>query len=330
MIKKLYIYHTKNMIFLNRAAIENIVSLEEVMDSVENAFLAYENNNFVMPDRIHVNNKENTLLYMPCFTDEIFGTKSLTLFPKNSQIGKPVIDGFMTLNDPNTGEPLAMIDGKTLTELRTGAVGGVGAKHLSEKDSSTLGLIGAGVQGFQQILFISKVRPIKKVKIYGSNIEKLKDFSNRLKKKIDIEVVICRSVEEVLDGTDIMITATSSANPVLPNKAELLKGKTFIGIGSYKPTMREFPKEIYSLLDKIYTDTYFAKEESGDLCYPLSEGLIKEEQIHTIGSFLNSEEKKIDETVFFKSVGMALLDLYVAKTIYEKAVQLNIGQKINI
>jgi ornithine cyclodeaminase/alanine dehydrogenase-like protein (mu-crystallin family) len=318
------------MIFLNRAAIENIVSLEEVMGSVENAFLAYENNNFVMPDRIHVNNKENTLLYMPCFTDEIFGTKSLTLFPKNSQIGKPVIDGFMTLNDPNTGEPLAMIDGKTLTELRTGAVGGVGAKHLSERDSSTLGLIGAGVQGFQQILFISKVRPIKKVKIYGLNIEKLKKFSNRLKKKIDIEVVICRSVEEVLDGTDIVITATSSENPVLPNKAQLLKGKTFIGIGSYKPTMREFPKEIYSLLDKIYTDTYFAKEESGDLSYPLSEGLIKEEQIHTIGSFLGSKEKKIDETVFFKSVGMALLDLYVAKTIYEKAVQLNIGQKINI
>jgi len=318
------------MIFLNRAAIEKIISLEEVMDSVENAFLAYEDNKFDMPDRIHVNNKENTLLYMPCFTNEIFGTKSLTIFPENSQVGKPVIDGFMTLNDPNTGEPLAMIDGKTLTEVRTGAVGGVGAKYLSEMNSSTLGLIGTGVQGFQQILFISKVRPIKKVKIYGSNIEKLKDFSNRLKKKIDVEVVICSSVEEILEGTDIVVTATSSDNPVLPNKAELLKGKTFIAIGSYKPTMRELPREIYPLVDKIYTDTYFAKEESGDLCYPLSEGLIKEEQIHTIGSFLKDKEKKIDETVFFKSVGMALLDLYVAKAIYEKAIHLNIGQKINI
>lgn len=328
MIKNKYLSY-RNMIFLNRAAIENMISLEEVMDSVEEAFLAYEDNNFQMPDRIHVNNKENTLLYMPCFTDEIFGTKSLTIFPKNSQIGKPVIDGFMTLNDPDTGEPLAMIDGKTLTEVRTGAVGGVGAKHLSEINSSTLGVIGAGVQGFQQILFISKVRPIKKVKIYGRNMEKLKDFSSRLKNKIDVEVVICSSVEEVLEGTDIVVTATSSDNPVLPNKAELLKGKTFIGIGSYKPTMREFPKDIYSLVDKIYTDTYFAKEESGDLCYPLSEGLIKEEQIHTIGSFLKDKEKN-EETVFFKSVGMALLDLYVAKTIYEKAVQLNIGQKINI
>lgn len=329
MIKNKYLSY-RNMIFLNRTAIENIISLEEVMVGVENAFLAYENNDFEMPDRIHVNSKENTLLYMPCFTDEIFGTKSLTIFPKNSQIDKPVIDGFMTLNDPNTGEALAMIDAKTLTELRTGAVGGVGAKYLSKIDSSTLGLIGTGVQGFQQVLFISKVRPIKKVKIYGSNKKKLKDFSNRLKKKIDIEVVICNSAEEVLKETHIVITATSSDNPVLPDKVELLEGKTYIAIGSYKPTMRELPKGIYSLINKIYTDTYFAKEESGDLCYPLSEGLIKEEQIHTIGSFLKDKEKKIDETVFFKSVGMALLDLYVAKIIYEKAIQLNIGQKIDL
>ena len=63
---------------------------------------------------------------------------------------------------------------------------------------------------------------------------------------------------------------------------------------------------------------------------PQSEGLIKEEQIHTIGSFINKKEKKMDETIFFKSVGMALLDLYVAKTIYEKAIELNVGQKIEI
>lgn len=318
------------MIFLNRETIEKIISLEETMDSVEDAFLAYESNNFKMPDRIHVNNNENTLLYMPCFTTKIFGTKSLTIFPKNSEVGKPVIDGFMTLNDPITGEPLAMIDGKTLTEIRTGAVGGVGAKHLSKIDSSTLGVIGAGVQGFQQILFISKVRPIKKVKIYGSNIEKLEDFSNRLRKKIDADIVICGSVEEVLEGTDIVVTATSSDNPVLPNRPEFLKGKTFIAIGSYKPNMRELPKEIYPLVNKIYTDTYFAKEESGDLCYPLSENLIEEKQIYTIGSLLKNKEEKIDETVIFKSVGMALLDLYVAKTIYEKAIQLNIGQKIKL
>ncbi len=117
------------MIVINENLIKKVISFEEIMESLEEAFLIYESGNFSMPDRIHVENKKNTLLYMPCFTDEIFGTKSLTIFPENSKVNKPVIDGFMTLHDPATGSPLAIIDGKILTALRTGGVGGVGCRY---------------------------------------------------------------------------------------------------------------------------------------------------------------------------------------------------------
>jgi len=311
------------MIIINENIIKKVISFDEIMASLEDAFLTYESGNFSMPDRIHVDNKENTLLYMPCFTDEIFGTKSLTIFPENSRINKPVIDGFMTLHDPDTGSPLAIIDGKILTALRTGGVGGAAARLLSSKGSSVLGIVGAGVQGIYQTLFISKVRPIKKVKVYDSNKKNLKIFIQSIKEELPyMEVVVCAATEELLEESHIVVTATNAEKPVLPGKTELLKGRLFVGIGSYKPSMREFPEEIYPLLDKIYTDTYFACEESGDLAYPLENKLITREQVSTIGTAIGSKGNISDETVLFKSVGMALLDLFVAKTIYQKVISL--------
>jgi len=137
-----------------------------------------------------------------------------------------------------------------------------------------------------------------------------------------MEVVVCAATEELLEESHIVVTATNAEKPVLPGKTELLKGRLFVGIGSYKPSMREFPEEIYPLLDKIYTDTYFACEESGDLAYPLENKLITREQISTIGTAIGSKGNISDETVLFKSVGMALLDLFVAKTIYQKVISL--------
>jgi ornithine cyclodeaminase/alanine dehydrogenase-like protein (mu-crystallin family) len=311
------------MIVINENLIRKVISFEEIMASLEEAFLIYESGNFSMPDRIHVENKKNTLLYMPCFTDEIFGTKSLTIFPENSKVNKPVIDGFMTLHDPATGSPLAIIDGKILTALRTGGVGGVGCRYLSDENASVLGIIGAGVQGIYQTIFISKVRPIKKVRIFDLNTDTIKTFVKFVKEELPhLEIVICDTTEEVLTGADIVVTATNSNKPVLPNKTQLLKGKLFIGIGSYKPSMREFPDKLYPLLNKVYTDTTFACEESGDLHYPLKNNLITSDQISTIGSIIAKKTKILDETMFFKSVGMALLDLLVAKAIYQKVIGL--------
>lgn len=312
------------MIIINETLIKKVISFEEIMASLEEAFLTYESGNFSMPDRIHVENKGNTLLYMPCFTDEIFGTKSLTIFPENSRAGKPVIDGFMTLHDSDTGSPLAIVDGKILTALRTGAVGGVGSKYLSGETASVLGVIGAGVQGIYQTLFISKVRPIKKVKVFDLNETALKRFIESVNEKLPyLEIVICDTAEDILTEAHIVVTATNSNKPVLPGKPDLLKGKLFIGIGSYKPGMREYPDEIYPLLDEVYTDTYFACEESGDLLYPLENNLISSEQISTIGSVIAKDGEAPGGTQFFKSVGMALLDLFVAKKIYQKVISLN-------
>ena len=104
---------------------------------------------------------------MPCYTEKSLGTKMLTIFPENSKLGLPSIDGLVILNDLETGKTLSVMDGQTVTAFRTGAVGGVGIRHLSRKDCHTVGIIGAGVQGFHLALYACAARDIHTVYIYN-------------------------------------------------------------------------------------------------------------------------------------------------------------------
>ncbi|MEY8304037.1 ornithine cyclodeaminase family protein [Anaerosalibacter bizertensis] len=322
------------MLYLNEKDINKCITLNEIMDEIEKTFILYEKNKFYMPDRIHVDYKNKTILYMPCFLENIFGTKFLTVFPENRKKSRPVIDGLMLLNDYDTGETISILDGKTLTALRTGAVGGTGIRHITPKYVKTVGLVGAGVQGFNQLRFACEARDIEKIIVFDLFREKLPDFIQKVKEQISgVEVVSAENTEELLKESDIVITTTTSNEPVFPNKKELFKGKHFIGIGSYKPNMREYPDALISVLNKVYIDTEFAKEETGDLSNPLERGLLKDNQIETLGNYILYEKNKeeiIKGTTWFKSVGMALFDIVVAQLIYNKAKEKGIGQEIEL
>lgn len=323
------------MLYLNAKDIISSITFKEVMETIEEAYKLYENNAFDAPSRIHIDHGDTkTLLFMPCFTENIFGTKILTYFPENPKVGKPVLDGLMLLNDIDTGEPLCIMDGKALTMVRTGAVGGVGVKHTTPKDVKTLGLIGTGVQGFYQILYACEARDFKKIYISDRSKDKAEDFKKRLQKELkDIEIIVADTVEQMVKNSEVIITATTSNKPVLPDDPELLKGKHFIGIGSYKPFMREFPDAISKVVDNVFIDTEFAKEESGDLCIPTENGILDESKIKTFGDYLlncNNKEEIIKGTTLYKSVGMALFDITASRLIYEKAKAKGIGQNIEL
>jgi ornithine cyclodeaminase/alanine dehydrogenase-like protein (mu-crystallin family) len=117
----------------------------------------------------------------------------------------------------------------------------------------------------------------------------------------------------------------------VPDNPDLLRGKCFVAIGSYKPQMREMPNAIWKLVDNVFTELPFAMEESGDLSQPLADGLLRKEQVKYIGEWLLQKERplpKPGETTYFKSVGMGLIDLNVAQLIYNEALKFGIGQKV--
>ncbi len=320
------------MIYLTEEDILNAASVDEMLDTIEASLHLYEKKEFHMPQRLHVDHQDDVLLLMPCFTKDYFGTKVVTLFPGNPAKNVPVLNGIMVLNDAQTGVPVALLDGPALTASRTAAVGAVSIRHLAPGDAHAVGIIGAGVQGFYQARAACSARQITDVYVYDLYPEKASALKDKLSQALpDVKVHHAASVEDLLERTQVVITATTALNPVLPEDEGLLAGKHFVGIGSYKPEVREFPRALFNLIDAVFIDTEHALEESGDIIVPLRNGWIEREQVSTLGRFLTdgkARSRAKEETTFFKSVGMALFDVCASKLIYENAIQKRLGQKI--
>ena len=320
------------MIYLTEDDILKAASVEEMLDAIEASMRLYEAGAFHMPQRMHVDREDNVLLLMPCFLDDYFATKVVTLFPDNAAGKVPVLNGIVILNDAENGLPLALLDGPALTAVRTAAVGAVSIRHLAPEDANAVGMIGAGVQGFHQVRAACSAIPVTDVFILDLYPEKASALQDKLSQTLGgVTVHRADRVEDLLERTQVVITATTSLNPVLPEDEKLLAGKHFVGIGSYKPDVREFPRALFNLLDSVFVDTDHALEESGDLIVPLQNGWLRRDQVSTLGRFLAEGKPPARgkrETTFFKSVGMALFDVCASKLIYENATQKGLGQKI--
>ena len=322
------------MIFLSEKDILQAVTVAQVLDTVEQAMLLYETKDFLMPQRMHIDHGDNVLLLMPCFTKDSFATKLVTLFPDNPRMNLPVLNGLVVLNDIKTGAPVALLNGSVLTALRTGAVGGVSIRHLAPENTHAFGIIGAGVQGFYQAWLASAAKNLTDIYVYDVDSAKSTALIERLSMVMpNANLHAAKTVHELLANVQSVTTATTSANPVLPENDKLLRGRHFVGIGSYQPHVREFPGTLYTLIENIYIDTEDALEESGDIIAPLKNGWITREQIKTLGGYISQTRttpKTRDETTFFKSVGMALFDVCVSKLVYDKAVKKGLGAEINL
>ena len=178
------------MIVLSKEQIEEMVDPDQMMDQIEEAYRIYGSGEFYMPPRPTVEHENKQLMYMPCYTKDIIGTKILSIFPENSKLGLPSIDGIVLLNDYTTGAPLAVMDGQSVTAWRTGAVGGVGIRHLSRKDCRTVGIIGAGMQGFHQAVYACAARDIHTVYVFNHSDRDLTDYLERLKKAKPYSIVV--------------------------------------------------------------------------------------------------------------------------------------------
>ena len=119
------------MLFLSEQEMWQSITLEDVMDAIEDAYAIQKSGNYKMPDRFIAQRDKNMMLYMPCFLDSVIGTKMLSEFPDNPSLGIPYLNGLMILNNAKTGLPKAIMNGSALTAMRTGAVGGVALRYLA-------------------------------------------------------------------------------------------------------------------------------------------------------------------------------------------------------
>ncbi|MFD1039778.1 ornithine cyclodeaminase family protein [Virgibacillus byunsanensis] len=320
------------MLYLGKKDILEAVTMSDVIDAIDASYEIYQSNQFQMPPRMQVKDNDNTLLLMPCITDKAIGTKLVTSFPHNSD--HPVLHGLVILNSQENGEIMALMDGSFITGFRTGAIGGSAIRHLSNKDASKIAIIGTGVQGLYQVIAACTERQITDIYLYNRSADKIPSFINSLREWIEDSIRIHPkdSAEEAVIHAEIIITATTSKVPVLPDKPELLANRLIIGVGSFQPAMREFPRSLYQSADYIFIDTVDAIAESGDIATPLSNNWISQETVLTMASYIAAKSEfnfQDNKTVVFKSTGMALFDVAVANLIYQLATEKEVGIDLN-
>lgn len=318
------------MRILNAQQIDQLVSMPDLVDVIDQAYIAQARDEYLMPQRMHVSKDENTLLLMPCFADASFSTKLVTVFPNNGALDKPPIYGQVVLNDGTTGQAIALIAGDRLTALRTGAVGACAIRWL-KADTHSIGIIGAGVQGYYQAMFAIENFDISELYIFDTSTARALATIKLLGDKYpNTKLIHSPTTDHLLTHSTTIITATTSTEPVFSNKPRLMIDRTFISIGSFRPNMREFPEVLFRLMSNYYVDTEAAKNETGDLVTPLSNGWIEERQIAPFCQLVAKKQEPIEPFVkVFKSVGMALFDLYVAKYIYNRSIAQEIGTEID-
>lgn len=262
------------MLYLNGNDIMRAITLEEVMTAVADAYILFDKGTCHVPDRAFYAHEGNKMIYMPCFAPDALITKILSFFPENYKKGKPTLDGVVLWKDPESGKILSIMDAKKITALRTAAAGGLAIRYLSNPAAKALGIVGSGMQGLHLALFASTVRDIERVYLYDTYRKEADSFAANLEKMLgrSMPCTLCKDTSELLKNSEIVITATTSTEPVLPGDATLLADKCFVGVGSYSPSMREYPAAIWQVVGTVYADLEYAMEESGDLISPSKRG----------------------------------------------------------
>ena len=321
------------MIALSASDVLSLLAPAETVALMESAArAAVASTDWVVPQRQHVKWSQGTLLTMPAIGAGAMAVKLVSVVPGNAARKLPVTNGLLVLSDAGTGLPLAIMDAAAVTAMRTGAVGALGLKYTSPTGAASIGIIGAGVQGAWQAISACAVRPIRTVFAVRRAAEAFERFRATLAARAPgVTVVACASASELLSRTDVIVTATTSAEPVLPDDPALLAGRHFIAIGSYERHMRELPDGVFRLAGRLVLDSEFARHEVGEAVRPVAQGILSDADVFTIGELV-SGNRTLDPTgtTVYKSAGMALYDLYVAQALYEAARRRRVGQEITL
>ncbi len=268
-------------------------------------------------------------LFMPGYLGESRGLaqKIVSIYANNPARGLPVITGLVLVLDPDSGQPLALLDGAALTAIRTAAAPALATDLLARPDSRVLALFGAGGQAYDQVQGILAVRPLADVRIVSQQGRRCVELAARLQ----AEGVPARSVRDpaaAVRGADIITCATTSLAPLFDD-ADLAPGAHLNLVGAYTPQMQEAPPATVARAYVVIDQLEAALAEAGDLLKPLAAGLIDPAHFAvTLGDLLLGRapaRTSPDQITLFKSVGVAAQDVAAAAVALDRAAAAGLG-----
>jgi ornithine cyclodeaminase len=319
--------------------LRELVPMADAIVAVREAFIELSAGRATVPLRTHVPVTGGAaLLAMPAYLPAIggLGAKLVTVFPGNPARQLPTIFATVVLLDAETGEPEALIEGSYLTALRTGAAGGLAADLLARPDAGIVALFGAGVQGRTQLEAVCAVRSITQVRVFDLQRDHAERFVAWARTQTwlrDATVVSVGDPALAVRGADVVVTATTSPTPVIPD-AEVRPGSHITAVGAYTPQTREVPGSLVARAAVVVDSRPAALAEAGDLVIPITEGLFRPEAIRAeigeVAAGVAPGRRSTDEVTLFKSVGHAVQDLAVSRLALTRAAAAGAGIAVEL
>jgi len=294
------------MLYLSKEDVQELLPMPKAIGLMSGAFKALAEGRAINQPRRRLILDTGAALnsmaasYQDSVGRNYFGTKFYSTHPRYG------VHFFFVLYDAQTARPLAWMEANHLGQIRTGAASGYATDLLANPKANTLGVIGSGFQARTQVQAIRAVRPIKKVRVWSRNEEKRRKFAE------DCEAEAVSTAEEAVQGAQIVVTATNSANPVLEDRW-IAPGTMINAMGANTANRRELPGELVSRAALVAVDSMEqAKIEAGDLIIPDSWSNVVE---------LQNLERSFDPTqiTIFKSLGICVEDVAAGAFIYERA-----------
>lgn len=327
-------------LILSDEEVKDLLAMSDVIDAVEFAFREKGLGRVQMPPKIYLffSKHDGDLRAMPSYIEsiDVAAVKIVNAHPKNiEKYGLPTVMAVVILVDPRSGFPLAIMGGTTITNMRTGAAGGIAAKYLARKNSRIVGIIGAGAQARTQLAALIEVfKSFDEVRVWDISDRNMRAFKEEMDAKYGhaCRIRIVGSAEEAVRGADIVVTATPSRKPIVMNDW-VSPGMHFNCIGADAPGKEELDPYILKRA-KVVVDDWEQAAHGGEINVPLSMGMISKRDIWAeLGEIVaGKREGRVsdDEITVFVSTGLAIQDAATAHLVYRRALERGVGRKIRL
>jgi len=323
------------VLILTRKEVESCLSMKRTIDAVRDAYMAFANGRVQMPPVMHLDvEKYNGEVDIKAgFVEDfnLIGTKIASGYYNNHKLGLPPGMAVIVLLDLKTSIPLAIMDGSYITAYRTGAAGAVAASVLARKDSTKVGIIGAGTQGRMQVIALNEIFQLEEIRVWDIEEKMATKYSSEMSNLLGIDVKHYTNREDVVRGSDIIVTVTPSKK-ALVNKDWIEQGIHINAIGADGPGKQELDPVIVKLANKVIVDSLSQCMRIGEIQHALKLGLIKEQDIHAeIGEILIGKKvgrESDSEITLFDSTGLAAQDIAAAHVVLSSAKEKKLGYSI--
>jgi ornithine cyclodeaminase/alanine dehydrogenase-like protein (mu-crystallin family) len=303
--------------------------MRAAIDAVGQAFGQFSAGNAEVPLRTRLHTEKGVTLLMPAYlkTSRHLAVKTVSVYGDNPGLGLPTVTALVQVLDPRTGLPKALLEGDTLTALRTGAAGGLAAELLAREDAGRVALFGAGVQSRSQLEAVMTVRRISRVDLIDINPDAARKLADEIGSWHNAPTVsVSTDVQTAVKNADIILAATTSRTPLFDGR-DLRPGTHVTGVGAFTPEMQEIDPHTIGRARVVVDSREACLAEAGDI---ISADASISAEIGEIVAGNQPGRRDDTEITFFKSVGIAAQDAAAAGAVLAAAEAKGLGQVIEM